>query len=122
MFFLEILQSFLPIDKEYENNCSELFEFFETVARQVFSLLCSEIIRVIDMFHCLHTNTENHSDDRGATEYCSEDYYKALYERLIQTIMNHPSSEVFYFYPLTGAKRHILSPLLLMVSSLHSYC
>ncbi|KAF9350177.1 hypothetical protein BGX34_001374 [Mortierella sp. NVP85] len=64
MFFLEILQSFLPIDKEYESNCSELFEFFETVARQV-----------------------------GATEYCSEDYYRTLYERLIQTIMNHPSSE-----------------------------
>lgn len=33
LFFLDILQSFLPISKEYESNCSELFEFFESIAR-----------------------------------------------------------------------------------------
>ncbi|KAF9939593.1 hypothetical protein BGZ65_010060 [Modicella reniformis] len=62
MFFLEILQSFLPIAKEYESNCSELFEFFEIIAR-------------------------------GAIHYCTGDYYKSLYKRLIETIINHPSSE-----------------------------
>ncbi|KAG0255604.1 hypothetical protein BG011_005045 [Mortierella polycephala] len=34
IFFLDILQSFLPISKEYGSNCSELFDFFEIVARE----------------------------------------------------------------------------------------
>lgn len=33
MFFLNILQSFLPISKEYASNCSELLKFFEIVVR-----------------------------------------------------------------------------------------
>ncbi|KAG0203301.1 hypothetical protein BGX28_004397 [Mortierella sp. GBA30] len=62
LFFLDILQSFLPISKEYEANCSELFEFFEIVSRE-------------------------------ATNQCSEDYYRALYARLMETIISHPSTE-----------------------------
>ncbi|KAF9938245.1 hypothetical protein BGZ67_000390 [Mortierella alpina] len=62
LFFLDILQSFLPIPKEYEGNCSELFEFFEIVSREACNL-------------------------------CSEDYYRALYARLMDNIISHPSSE-----------------------------
>ncbi|KAG0002609.1 hypothetical protein BGZ79_002672 [Entomortierella chlamydospora] len=62
MFFLDIIQSFLPISKEYESNCSELFEFFEIISRE-------------------------------AINYCSEDYFRTLYTRLMETIINHPSSE-----------------------------
>ncbi|KAI7819439.1 hypothetical protein BC939DRAFT_460245, partial [Gamsiella multidivaricata] len=62
MFFLDILQSFLPVSKEYESNCSELFEFFEIIARE-------------------------------AVNYCSEDRFKALYTRLMETIIGHSSSE-----------------------------
>ncbi|KAF9957098.1 hypothetical protein BGZ72_002145 [Mortierella alpina] len=62
LFFLDILQSFLPIPKEYESNCSELFEFFEIVSRETFN-------------------------------QCSEDYYRALYARLMENIIKHPSSE-----------------------------
>ncbi|KAF9438482.1 hypothetical protein BGZ76_007601 [Entomortierella beljakovae] len=62
MFFLDIIQSFLPIAKEYESNCSELFEFFEIISRE-------------------------------AIHYCSEEYYKALYTRIMETIINHPSYE-----------------------------
>ncbi|KAF9573120.1 hypothetical protein EC968_008969 [Mortierella alpina] len=62
LFFLDILQSFLPIPKEYEGNCSELFEFFEIVSREAYNL-------------------------------CSEDYYRALYARLMDNIINHPPSE-----------------------------
>ncbi|KAI8603401.1 hypothetical protein EDD21DRAFT_34203 [Dissophora ornata] len=62
IFFLDILQSFLPIAKEYEDNCSELFEFFEIISRE-------------------------------AIHYRSEDYFKALYTRLLETIVNHPASE-----------------------------
>ncbi|KAF8979549.1 hypothetical protein BGZ46_005284 [Entomortierella lignicola] len=62
MFFLDIIQSFLPISKEYENNCSELFEFFELIARE-------------------------------AIHYCSDSYFRTLYTRLMDTIINHPSSE-----------------------------
>ncbi|CAO3573904.1 unnamed protein product [Mortierella alpina] len=62
LFFLDILQSFLPIPKEYAGNCSELFEFFEIVSRE-------------------------------ASNLCSEDYYRALYARLMDNIINHPSSE-----------------------------
>ncbi|KAG0316912.1 hypothetical protein BGZ99_006614 [Dissophora globulifera] len=62
MFFLDILQSFLPIAKEYEGNCSELFEFFELISRE-------------------------------AIHYCSDDYYKSLYMRLLETIVSHQASE-----------------------------
>ncbi|KAF9917165.1 hypothetical protein BX616_001769 [Lobosporangium transversale] len=62
MFFLDIIQSFLPVSKEYEGNCSELFEFFEIIARE-------------------------------AIHYCTEEYYSALYSRLLRIIMEHPSSE-----------------------------
>ncbi|KAI1320684.1 hypothetical protein EDD11_010218 [Mortierella claussenii] len=62
MFFLNILQSFLPIAKEYQGKCSELFEFFVVVARE-------------------------------ARHHCSEEYYKALYAKLMETIMRHSSSE-----------------------------
>ncbi|KAG0032025.1 hypothetical protein BGZ82_006708 [Podila clonocystis] len=62
IFFLDILQSFLPLSKEYESNCSELFEFFEAVARE-------------------------------AARYCSEEYFKNLYTKLMETIINHPTAE-----------------------------
>ncbi|KAF9428041.1 hypothetical protein BGZ94_003521 [Podila epigama] len=62
MFFLDVLQSFLPIPKEYEGNCTELFEFFEAVARE-------------------------------AIQYCTEEFYKNLYIKLMETIMNHPTVE-----------------------------
>ncbi|KAF9310793.1 hypothetical protein BG003_008108 [Podila horticola] len=62
IFFLDILQSFLPLSKEYESNCSELFGFFEAVARE-------------------------------AARYCSEEYFKNLYIKLIETIINHPTAE-----------------------------
>ncbi|KAF9091841.1 hypothetical protein BGX23_004831 [Mortierella sp. AD031] len=62
MFFLDILQSFLPISKEYTSNCSELLTFFEIVVREV-------------IYHC------------------TPDYYETLYTRLMETIINHQSSE-----------------------------
>ncbi|KAF9930001.1 hypothetical protein FBU30_001020 [Linnemannia zychae] len=62
MFFLDILQSFLPISKEYAGNCSELLTFFEIVVRE-------------------------------AIYYCTSEYYEALYKRLMETIINHQSSE-----------------------------
>ncbi|KAG0029169.1 hypothetical protein BGZ81_004061 [Podila clonocystis] len=62
IFFLDILQSFLPLSKEYESNCSELFGFFEAVARE-------------------------------AARYCSEEYFKNLYTKLMETIINHPTAE-----------------------------
>ncbi|KAF9905687.1 hypothetical protein EC991_001361 [Linnemannia zychae] len=62
MFFLDILQSFLPIPKEYASNCSELLMFFEIVVRE-------------------------------AIYYCTPEYYESLYTRLMETIINHKSSE-----------------------------
>ncbi|KAI9234743.1 MAG: hypothetical protein BYD32DRAFT_438947 [Podila humilis] len=62
IFFLDILQSFLPLSKEYESNCSELFGFFEAVARE-------------------------------ANRYCSEEYFRSLYTKLMETIINHPIAE-----------------------------
>ncbi|KAG0375629.1 hypothetical protein BGX24_008849 [Mortierella sp. AD032] len=62
MFFLDILQSFLPISKEYASNCSELLMFFEIVVRE-------------------------------AIYYCTPEYYESLYTRLMETIINHQSSE-----------------------------
>ncbi|KAF9333682.1 hypothetical protein BGZ91_011161, partial [Linnemannia elongata] len=62
MFFLNILQSFLPISKEYASNCSELLKFFEIVVRE-------------------------------AIYYCTSEYYTSLYTRLMETIIDHQSSE-----------------------------
>ncbi|KAG0306868.1 hypothetical protein BGZ97_000587 [Linnemannia gamsii] len=61
-FFLDILQSFLPISKEYTSNCSELLMFFEIVVRE-------------------------------SIYYCTPEYYSSLYTRLMETIINHQSSE-----------------------------
>ncbi|KAG0045590.1 hypothetical protein BGZ83_009224 [Gryganskiella cystojenkinii] len=65
LFFLDILQSFLPISKEYEGNCSELFEFFEIIAREDIGRCSQEYIKTI--YDKLVVNITSHPSSETAT-------------------------------------------------------